>query len=629
MPTKVEISLSTEQYLKDLETVIGETRKAAAKMSNLEWVTDAPEKTIQVKPEVRDMEKLNDLRKAIEKLPAKKTVTIPVKTFGGELKKNWTELRQQLNDFSGGAKKLMSTVLGTGGGPIGIFAAALASLWKIAGMYLDRQTEKMKEASEQAERNASSIAEAAAVNEKYRQAGEGALRKLSELSNVEKLSNVQKAEAVSLIAKLTRQYGDLGISIDRSTGKITGLDRAMVTRLQKDKDRRIRELEGQLKELRSARNEQDKIIADAGYTAGWKDDDGRPVRWGGEQKAKEAQQKREGLDKQIRDLMIQLNEARKSDAAADYVNQQAAAVADIEAQTRAREKDLSRRQWQDKVNAVDDREEKIDLIDSRKIWAQEERKRHQAEYKQAKNDFLSARNEADQVEAERKMAVARAKVQKSDEEIYNLQQQINDLRRQENKEVDRILDQSAFELKYNQLIAAGEWDKAAALKQEYELKQRYLKLSDEEKKQLAEDRKRQRELNLRGSLRDQAQNLSWSAMEKAGLGQFAAEQRALHDAEKTKGGKLTDDETAAVRKLSELTWQMQNLPHLPMGDLSIRTNSLTARGGFQGGAAVPDKDQVNKAISASVRQTYERLGEIREFLDKINISVKDSGKIRL
>ena len=42
---------------------------------------------------------------------------------------------------------------------------------------------------------------------------------------------------------------------------------------------------------------------------------------------------------------------------------------------------------------------------------------------------------------------------------------------------------------------------------------------------------------------------------------------------------------------------MQNLSDQQFGDLSIKTNSLTARGGFQGAAVVPDSDKFNREIA--------------------------------
>ena len=69
------------------------------------------------------------------------------------------------------------------------------------------------------------------------------LSKLSSLADQEKLSNASKAEALSLIGSLTKSYGDLGVKLDETTGKITGLDAALVKKAQRDKQARISEIE--------------------------------------------------------------------------------------------------------------------------------------------------------------------------------------------------------------------------------------------------------------------------------------------------------------------------------------------------------------------------------------------------
>lgn len=79
-----------------------------------------------------------------------------------------------------------------------------------------------------------------------------------------------------------------------------------------------------------------------------------------------------------------------------------------------------------------------------------------------------------------------------------------------------------------------------------------------------------------------------------GQGRAAAEARALRDAERRKGGPLTEEESGYVKKLSGLTWDLSGRHDLQSGDLSIQANSLTACGGFQTGAAVPDSEKYNK-----------------------------------
>ena len=55
----------------------------------------------------------------------------------------------------------------------------------------------------------------------------GYLDRLKEISQEENISNDLKTEAISIIKSLTDRYGDLGISIDVTTGKIHGLDEGM------------------------------------------------------------------------------------------------------------------------------------------------------------------------------------------------------------------------------------------------------------------------------------------------------------------------------------------------------------------------------------------------------------------
>ena len=753
MPTKVEISLSAEQYRKDLETVIGETRQAAARMSadltagtgqtgptiavtaevsgkeevekfaeaveeipaekavevkvgktdvpKLEWVQDAPDKTIQVKVDAQT-DKVKELRTDIGKLPAKKTVTIPVETFGDKLKKTWSDLRRELNDLNGGAKKLISTVLGTGGGAIGIFAAGLASLWKIMGTYFEHQTAKMKDAAQAHVEMASAIGEAAANNERLKASSNEVISQLSQLANVEKLSNAQKTQAIALIAQLTRQYGDLGVTVNEATGRIEGLSAAIVKKQEKDARRKISSLEGEIKELRSANSQENENISNAGFNVGklvkgasWFGSAGvianltgltekfnsatglDQVQIGGEADAKEAAGNIKKNTAEITKKQLELAEQRKR--LAEIEKKQLLDVqvetAALEAQRVEREKQSVYTKADNELHRARTAEEKIAnrqaLIAGEK--AQNDELHRKTEAAKARMD-QAAPGSLQYEDAKKAYLQNLAEQAKSDERIAGWNEQIRQIQHEQAEAKRKLVEQSSFELTYQKLIAAGEYDKAAALKQEYDLKQQNLKLSDEEKKRLldqqkelkqisaqkelqtgeeelriqrlilageyekaqvlklqAEARKQGRNLSeaelklrlkqkqdaaslsLAGSTRDKAQDLAWSAMEKAGLGRQAAEQRALRDAEKTKGGKLTDSETDAVRKLTELTWNLNHQRDAQFGDLSVKTNSLTARGGFQGGAAAPDVDKYQRAVAETSKSMLQYVQRIETF----------------
>ncbi|MBR4663275.1 MAG: hypothetical protein IKO93_05320, partial [Lentisphaeria bacterium] len=566
MQTKFEISLDADQYRKQLDSLIQETRQAAAKMADELNIgkngTGQTTQTISVITKVSDKEDAEKLYRIVQALPKEKIIIVRADVSKTK------EIQSLISSLPGGFKRIISSMLGSVG-TLSVLTAGFAAGIKFARHFYEQWISGMREASEMSERNAASIAEAAAVNEKYRQSGEAALRELSELSNVEKMSIAQKTEAIALIAKLNKQYGDLGIRIDQVSGKITGLDRAMISKLQKNKDRRLREIDAQIKELSAARDQQDKIIS---KESAWS-----RVIQGGTEQTQEALQKREDFSKQIRELMIQRNEIRKTSVVQDYVNRQHAANANTAANTMQRAKELDKRKEQDKYDETKSRSDKIQLLKQRLQHEQSSLKKSKNAAEEAKHDYTISSNPGGKVEAERKSVTAHAEIQTAKENIYSLERQIQKLEKEEAESKKRLSDQAAFELEYNRLIAAGEYDKAAALKLEHELKQQNLKLTEKEKQARLDNQKAQKALNLQISNRDKAQDLKWQMMEKTGQGKEASEQRALYHAEKAKGSKLTDSEIDTTQKLHELSWNMQDLRDQQFGDLSIKTNALTAR----------------------------------------------------
>ena len=67
---------------------------------------------------------------------------------------------------------------------------------------------------------------ALAAGDKQRAASIGHMRELQDLADKERLNNQEMARAQGIIENLTKVYGDLGLSIDQTTGKIIGLTEA-------------------------------------------------------------------------------------------------------------------------------------------------------------------------------------------------------------------------------------------------------------------------------------------------------------------------------------------------------------------------------------------------------------------
>ena len=129
------------------------------------------------------------------------------------------------------------------------------------------------------------------------------------------------------------------------------------------------------------------------------------------------------------------------------------------------------------------------------------------------------------------------------------------------------------------------------------------------KKQLAS-------LSLSQSMKDQGNNLVTQAMKRVGLAQEANRAEALRNAEKQKGSKLTQDQINKVTTLADMQTKLQDFKYNFSVDTEIKTNEMTARGGFASGAYVPDKYDVNDQIRDAARQSNKLLIDIRTILQQ-------------
>jgi|GEM_PF-4379042 len=706
MPTKIEISLDAEQYRKELDQVVAQTRAAREKLTSANSTpAKAKRDEIEIRANTAQAErKIQDVKKKADELPKEKKIKVSA-TAEESGKLSIREIWKEMTSLEGGAKNMVKSLI-AGGGLIGVVMAGVQGAIKACVALYDNYIQKGKDAAQAHVEMASAIGEAAANNERLKASSNEVISQLSQLANVEKLSNAQKTQAIALIAQLTKQYGDLGVTVNEATGRIEGLSAAIVKKQEKDARRKISSLEAEIKELRNANKQENENVSNAGFNLGkinkglnWFSLGGiinnltgqtdktnsalglDQVQIGGEADAKEAA---ENIKKNTAEMTRkQLELAGQRKRLAEIEKNQLLDVkvenAALEAQLIEREKQSVYTKADNELHRAKTAEEKIanrqNLIAGEK--AQNDELHRKTEAAKARMD-QAAPGSLQYEDAKKAYLQNLAEQEKSDQRIAGWNEQIKQIQYEQAEAKRKLAEQSAFELDYAKLIAAGEYDKAAALKQEYDLRQQNLSMTEKEKqtlldrkkelqqisarkeiqageeelriqrlilageyekaqvlklqaearkqgRTLSDDELRQRlkqkqdagSLSLAGSNLDKARDLQWQMMDKAGLGKQAAAQRALLDAEKTKGGKLTDAERESVSKLADLTWKMQNLPQIQFGDLSVKTNSLTSRGGFQTGAAMPDKDQVNKAISKNTETTMNTVREIERLVREL------------
>lgn len=646
MPTVCKITLDATEYRRELAAVVAESREAAGSLSNLpdkkvsvtadtrqakdavEEVAKTAQEEINV-PVTTDPAPLETAQDALQQtdVSARKTGGILSKLIPESLRSRASQvfgaIRQEMTKTEGGAGKFLETFL-AGGGAIGILVGGVLGLGKVVSTVYNNWINGMKEAGELAQQNAESIRETAEANEQVRQKTDGYLSRLSELSTAEQLSNSNKAEALKLISDLRKSYGDLGIVLDETTGKLSGVDEAMVKKLQRDKDQRIRELETELKQLQSDNAAQADVRDNAGVKVwGFRGQKGgffSELTFGGEADIKEAGQKIAENAKRMMELRRQLGELRRTDSVADYRAKRQAENADMAAEVKKRTDAFAQRRSDDAFNTETDFNRRLANRESLRVAELKKRQEIAAALSGAQRDYDAARfsgNRDGMLSAETRLLQEKQRLLAADERIHAINQQIDSLYRQQDESYNRLFDAAQNEIDYNALILAGEQEKAAALKLEQELKAQNLKISKEEMQILLEQRRKLGSQNLQRNLQDQAYSLFGQAMSRAGRGREFEEQKALRDAERTKGSALSSEERELVSRLAAVSFSLSTARDMQLGDTSIRTNALTARGGFAGGAKLPETDKINREIATTGKQQLEQMKTITQICEKL------------
>lgn len=484
---------------------------------------------------------------------------------------------------AGGKFSGLGQVIGSLGSPITLITTAVGALTAVTMDFLRKGISGAQEAADAAQKNAEAIRESAAAAEQQRQKNEANWKSLKSLKDsldilsvTEKASNAQKTEAVRLIGLLSKSYGDLGISIDEATGRMQGFDKAYAAALEKDRQNRLNAMKGEYKELESEIARNNEIIG--GF-------------WSSKTDIANAQGNIQNATKRMAELAPQIHALEKSNPGKDYT-------------TAAKSAELDRKQ---------------NTFDS--AYDQLKNEEQQLKYQQLINEGrIKEANALKLINDAKKQGM---ELEKSDAEwIAERQGKVRMDSYYENE-----MDSLATKKREQELINAGLDEEAEKLRIIMELEKQGAEVSDDKVDKIMHERRELKSMQLAYGLKEQAYGLQNQAMHKVGLGKEADEQKALRDAEKQKGAKLDENETALVKSIADLTYKMghETLPQL--GDLSIKTNSLTSRGGFASGAVMPDKDAVNKAVARFNQTQCQLLENIKGLIGKLNTTVEKSGKV--
>ena len=609
MPTVCKITLDAAEYKKELNDVVARSKAAQTELSKSSMPGTQGAQTVEIKAESDVPAVAQEAKNVLDGI-SDKTVNVTVETdrqtldyippslrkaergaqaagkaanqLGGEISKAGG-IMSAFGSQAGGKIGGLGQLIGALCSPVAMVTTAVGALATVTMDFLRKGISGAQEAADAAQKNAEAIRESAAAAEQQRQKNETNWKSLKSLKDsldilsvTEKASNAQKTEAVRLIGLLSKSYGNLGISIDGATGRMLGFDKAYAAALEKDKQNRLNAMKGEYKELESEIARNNEIIG--GF-------------WSSKTDIANAQGNIQNATKRMAELAPQIHALDKSNPGKDYTNA-------------AKSAELDRKQ-----NTFDSAHDQL------------KNEEQQLKYQQLINEGrIKEANALKLINDAKKQGM---ELEKSDAEwIAERQGKVRMDSYYENE-----MDSLATKKREQELINAGLDEEAEKLRIIMELEKQGAEVSDDKVDKIMRERRELKSLQLAGSLKEQAYGLQNQAMHKVGLGKEADEQKALRDAEKQKGAKLDENETALVKSIADLTYKMghETLPQL--GDLSIKTNSLTSRGGFASGAVMPDKDAVNKAVARFNQTQCQLLENIKGLIGKLNTTVEKSGKV--
>lgn len=627
----------------------GAARTGAAEAQKLaEKVQTLPaEKTISVKVETKSA------TAAIAKTGKElKNMTIPAETFRTRASAAFKNVWKELSDGEGLVKNLTGALKGVLS-PVGAIGLGMAALGKIAVDVWDRMTLSAAEYLERSGR-AADVAEKKREKLQAEQAQElRHLAALRELASQETLSNTAKQEAGVLLDQLSAKYGSLGVAIDKTGNRLTGFDKAQEKILSKMRRARIAAGEETYSRL------QDKAFAQVQYAVtGMTPGEETLNKFGlslrGAQSAKRTAaevMRSQPLEKQLEfarhmmtdesrtqeemdrwgkavDVLEQMVERRKELKALErtgFASEEERANAyrenaALDASVRRNSEQAAQTASDRKFAAERDPEGKIANREKLIAGELEKQKRLHEEIAKAERQTKQGDFENQRLAAKKRMLELTLQLQESEGKIADWSEQIAQIKNQTaQRQLDakRQLDESREELAIQQALVKGEYDKAEALRLQLEQRKAGRQYSASELAEIKKQNAERQSLNLQRGMQDQAWGSYIDILKRTGNGKQAEMETALRNAERTKGGKLTNEETELVKRLTELTHSLGSARGASLGDTSIRTNELTARGGFAGGVRLPEAERYNEAMLSSSKRIEGYLPEIKAILSKL------------
>ena len=226
-----------------------------------------------------------------------------------------------------------------------------------------------------------------------------------------------------------------------------------------------------------------------------------------------------------------------------------------------------------------------------------------------------------------KIETCKANIKKHELEEIKLAQEKNAIEKERKKYIDDILLSLENESDILSLRINGLDEEAAKLELINQLKSKGIELSNEDLQKIIDKKKALGGLKLQDYFQNQNESLDIQGMRENGELREALRLEVLRNAEKIKGGKLTEEEIKNVERLADRQFELQNRSGKNelngyKQTLNVRgelTNELARRGGFTSSVVSDPMWTINQQLLQVQKYQNNILSSIRDDIKNVGV----------
>ena len=209
------------------------------------------------------------------------------------------------------------------------------------------------------------------------------------------------------------------------------------------------------------------------------------------------------------------------------------------------------------------------------------------------------------------MAKLETQILENEKQQLKIKIEIEKLQEKSNRFYEERIQNYDDQLAVQKLLLQGKFEEAQKQKLINQLKRQGLKIDEQRVNKDEQKRKQLAQVTIQRQLNTDAKNLYDKYAPKT---KEYRTQKRIQEIEESNKTRLTDQQKDTVKKIVGFEMQLEQLKSIKPSFNQIKTNQLTARGGFASGAVITDKDSVNRQIKTINEKQVSILKQIKDLI---------------